>query len=187
MYYTMPYDEPATRKMGVCTSRAHVCRCIHDSLCLCICAAVHIPSYLPTNIHKIQYIRLPTYPHTTYLYICLPTYPHTDTHMPTCPYMPTCLHAYMPARLKCLTLHTYKAPACDICLRDALPSSRHIPVSVKKHSSGEKQMWPDKLSECQIRGRIAVCAAVLQSKGLSTFKGVFFHRHRYRIGDLVRE
>ena len=40
-----------------------------------------------------------------------------------------------------------------------------IPVSVKKHSSGENNMWEDKLSECQIRGWIAVSAAAFQGQG----------------------
>ena len=41
-----------------------------------------------------------------------------------------------------------------------------IQVSVKrKHSTGEKHMWEDKLTECRIRGWRAVSAADLHGKG----------------------
>ena len=39
-------------------------------------------------------------------------------------------------------------------------------VCEQKHSSGGKHTWEDELSECQIRGWIAVSAAALQDKGL---------------------
>ena len=41
----------------------------------------------------------------------------------------------------------------------------HIPMSVKKHSSGEEDLWEEQLPEHQIGGRIAVSAAGLQGKG----------------------
>ena len=52
-----------------------------------------------------------------------------------------------------------------------------MPLSVKKHSSGEEDMWEHKLSECQIRGWRAVSAAGLRGQGLR--KRTVFHRHRY--------
>ena len=42
---------------------------------------------------------------------------------------------------------------------------QHIPVSVKKHSSGEKDRWEDRLSEHQIRGWRAVSTAGLHDQG----------------------
>ena len=48
-----------------------------------------------------------------------------------------------------------------------------IPVSVKKHSSGEKWPWEDKLSERQISGWNAVSAAGLRGRGLQT-NNLFF-------------
>ena len=47
-----------------------------------------------------------------------------------------------------------------------------MPVSVKKHSSGEEDPWEDKLSEHQIRGWSAVFPTGLQGKG-SPKRGVF--------------
>ena len=40
-----------------------------------------------------------------------------------------------------------------------------IPVSMKKHTSGEEDMWENQISKHQLRGRIEVCAAELQGEG----------------------
>ena len=47
-----------------------------------------------------------------------------------------------------------------------------IPMSIKKHSSGEKYMRDEKLSECQIRGWRAVSVVFAR-------KDCFVHRLRY--------
>ena len=52
-----------------------------------------------------------------------------------------------------------------------------LPVSVKKHSSGEEHLWEEQLSEHQIIGRREVSPAGLQGKG-SHRRSVFAHRHR---------
>ena len=53
-----------------------------------------------------------------------------------------------------------------IIFANACSNDGVIPVSVKKHSSGENNLGEDKLSECPIRGCIAVSAAVLRVNGL---------------------
>ena len=44
------------------------------------------------------------------------------------------------------------------------PTNCMLPVSEKKHSSGEEYVWEDELSECQIRGWNAVSADGLQGE-----------------------